>query len=223
MTAPALPRALLFDFGGTLDADGVAWKERFLSTLGEPHPERDRFDRAFYAADDALVGHIPRDLSFRDTVHRLSRNLVRELGWDEVRATQIAETFYQASLAKAETSREVLGRLAQRFRLGIVSNFYGNLAQVCDDTGIARHVPVVVDSAVVGFEKPDPRIFQAALDALAVKPEAAVFVGDSPARDMQGARALGMPHILVAANGAAACCPQDRVIGSVAELLEIYP
>ena len=227
MTTTTTPTALLFDFGGTLDADGVAWKERFLSMLGEPRPGREQFDRAFYAADDALVGSIPRDLSFRETVDRLSRNLVRELGWDEGRAPRIAETFHQTSLAKAEASRQILGQLAQRFRLGIVSNFYGNLAQICADTGIARHVRVIVDSAVIGFEKPDPRIFQAALDALDVKPEAAVFVGDSLPRDMQGARDLGMRHILVAANGATACgpeacCPEDRVVGSVAELLEIY-
>ena len=128
------PEALLFDFGGTLDADGVAWKERFRGILGGPPSEE--FDRAFYAADDALVGDVPRDLSFRDTVDRLSRNLVRELGLDEGQAPRIAETFYKASLAKAEASRQVLGRLARRFRLGIVSNFYGNLAQTCADTGI---------------------------------------------------------------------------------------
>lgn len=218
MTAPA---AMLFDFGGTLDADGIPWKDRFRSMVGySGSPEA--FDRAFYAADDALVGTVPRDLSFRDTVELLSRNLIRELRLDAEKGPAIAEIFYQTSLEKAEASRQVLGRLARRFRLGIVSNFYGNLERVCADTGIARHVQVAIDSAVVGFEKPDPRIFQAALSALDVKPEAAVFVGDSLPRDMKGARDLGMPHVYVAAEGARACCPEDRVVGSVAELLEMY-
>lgn len=215
------PDALLFDFGGTLDADGVAWKDRFRSMAGYSG-SLEAFDRAFYAADDALVGTVPRDLSFRGTVELLSEKLVRELGLDAQRGQRIADIFFHTSLAKAEASRQILGRLAQRFRLGIVSNFYGNLEQVCADTGIARHVQVTVDSAVVGFEKPDPRIFQAALSALDVKPEAAVFVGDSLPRDMQGARGLGMPHVYVAPEGAKACCPEDRVVGSVAELLEIY-
>jgi HAD superfamily hydrolase (TIGR01549 family) len=215
------PSALLFDFGGTLDADGIAWKDRFRSMAGYAgSPEA--FDRAFYAADDALVGTVPRNLSFRGTVELLSRNLARELGLDAQEGERIADVFFQTSLAKAEANRQILGRLAQRFRLGIVSNFYGNLEQVCADTGIARHVQVAVDSVVVGFEKPDPRIFQAALSALDVKPEAAVFVGDSLPRDMQGARGLGMPHVYVASEGAKACCPEDRVVGSVAELLEIY-
>jgi putative hydrolase of the HAD superfamily len=215
------PEALLFDFGGTLDADGVAWKDRFQWILGRP-PSTE-FDRAFYAADDALVGRIPRNLSFQDTVERLSWNLARGLGLDAETGRRTADIFYRTSFEKAEASRQILGRLAPRFRLGVVSNFYGNLAQVCDDTGIARHVATVVDSVVVGAEKPDPRIFRAALSALEVAPEAAVFVGDSLPRDMRGARGLGMPHVFVATDGAKACCPEDPVIGSVSELLEMFP
>ena len=214
-------RAMLFDFGGTLDADGVAWKKRFRSMAGQSG-NAEAFDRAFYAADDALVGTIPRDLPFRDTVDLLSRNLVRELGLDAERGPEIANTFFHTSLAKAEASRQILGHLARRFRLGIVSNFYGNLQQVCADIGIDRHVQVAVDSTVVGFEKPDPRIFQAALTALEVTPAEAVFVGDSLPRDMNGARDMGMAHIYVAPEGAASCCPQDRIIESVGQLLEIY-
>ncbi len=214
------PEVLLFDFGGTLDADGVAWKDRFRGILGRaPSAE---FDRAFYAADDALVGRIPKNLSFQETVERLSGNLARELGLDAERGRRTADLFYRTSLQKAEASRQILGRLARSFRLGIVSNFYGNLAQVCDDTGIGEHVGVVVDSAVVGFEKPDPRIFHAALAALDARPEDAVFVGDSLPRDMQGARNLGISHVYVASEGASACCAGDRVIPSVSRLLEIY-
>lgn len=216
------PRAILFDFGGTLDADGVTWKDRFRSMAGVAGPS-ERFDRAYYAADDALVGTIPRDLSFRETVDRLSRNLVRELGWEDHRAEPLAGLFFDASRSKAEASREILEQLSRRFRLGIVSNFYGNLEQVCDDFGISKHVGVMVDSAVVGFEKPDPRIFRAALGALGVAPEQAIFVGDSLPRDMEGARGLGMAHVYVSpARGAASCCPADPVIPGVSRLLEMY-
>ena len=219
MTAP---RAILFDFGGTLDADGVAWKDRFRSMAGVTGPS-ERFDRAYYAADDALVGTIPRHLTFRETVDRLSHNLVRELGWEENRAEAIADAFFETSRSKAEANREILEQLSRRFRLGIVSNFYGNLERVCEDFGISRHVGVMVDSAVVGFEKPDPRIFRAALAALDIPPEQAVFVGDSLPRDMQGARGLGMAHVYVSrAEDAASCCPGDPVIDNVGRLLEMY-
>ena len=82
------PKAILFDFGGTLDADGMTWKDRFRSMAGLTAPS-EQFDRAFYAADDALVGTIPRDLSFRETVDRLSENLGRELGLEAVSYTHL--------------------------------------------------------------------------------------------------------------------------------------
>ena len=221
MTAP---KAILFDFGGTLDADGVAWKERFsaIARAQGLAPTPEAFDRAFYAADDALVGTLPTDLPLRGTVERLASGLVRELHAGSDLGDRIAQGFLAGSLAKLAENGALLEQLSRRFRLGIVSNFYGNLEAVCASTGIARHLGVAIDSAAVGFEKPDPRIFRAALSALDVEPADAVFVGDSLPRDMIGARDLGMPHVYVAPGHTAACCPGDRVIGKVTELLEMY-
>ena len=52
---------LLFDFGGTLDADGVAWKERFHALYRADGLDlaSDAFTPAFYAADAPLVGSLP--------------------------------------------------------------------------------------------------------------------------------------------------------------------
>ena len=73
---------MLFDFGGTLDANGIAWKERFFRLY---HDEglglsSEQFDRVFYTADDTLVGAIPATLSFRDTVARLVQGVSHGLG-----------------------------------------------------------------------------------------------------------------------------------------------
>jgi FMN phosphatase YigB (HAD superfamily) len=216
MVAPAV---LLFDFGGTLDADGVPWKDRFSRLFAEEGGAAADFDRAFYDADDALVGAVPRDLSLTDTVELLARGLAEKLGRPEA-AARVAGRFLADARASLEVSGEILKRLHERYRLGIVSNFYGNLEAVCRETGLAPHLDVAVDSAVVGAEKPDPRIFEAALAAVRAAPAEALFVGDSLPRDMAGARALGMPHIWLSTGSGPACCPQDRVIGSVRELEE---
>ena len=65
---------LLFDFGGTLDADGVAWKERFhaLYRADGLDVTSDAFARAFYAADDPLVGSLPPTTDLAGTVHALT-------------------------------------------------------------------------------------------------------------------------------------------------------
>ena len=64
------------------------------------------------------------------------------------------------------TARRVLARLSRRHRLGVVSNFYGNLGAVCADAGLTALFDVIADSTAVGWTKPDPRIFRHALDAL---------------------------------------------------------
>jgi HAD superfamily hydrolase (TIGR01549 family) len=215
--------ALLFDFGGTLDADGIPWKDRFRALYAQEGAAAagEDFDRAFYAADDALVGTLPKDLAFRETVERLSHGVARALALPPETADRVAARFHSDALAKLDASARLLERLSSRYRIGIVSNFYGNLEAVCSGTGIGRHVGVAVDSAAVGFEKPDPRIFQAALAALATSADRAVFVGDSQPRDMEGARRLGMPHIWLNPGGSAGCCPGDAVITTLERLPEV--
>jgi len=213
---------VLFDFGGTLDAEGIPWKTRFFRLCREEGLVNDpaRFDPVFYAADDALVGTVPTTLTFRDTVDRLAESVTRALGGDAASAARVASRFVEGSLAQLEINRTLLSRLAERFRLGMVSNFYGNLVTVCHNVAVHAFFSVIVDSERVGYSKPDPRIFRSALDELRLTPADAVFVGDSLPRDMAGARAAGMRHIWLVgeAKPAVPCCPDDRVVHSLGEL-----
>jgi putative hydrolase of the HAD superfamily len=226
MTAPppARARALLFDFGGTLDAQGVPWKERFYRIAREegldlPQAE---FDPAFYGATDALEGTIPREAGLRETIERVADGLSTRLRREPALLRRIGARFYDDSARQLAESAALLAGLRGRYRLGIVSNFYGNLQAVLDETGLAPAIEVAVDSTRLGCKKPDPRIFRAALDALDAAPWQAVFVGDSPTRDMQGARAIGMRHVWLRptdAPGRDPCCPDDTIIPRLADLL----
>ena len=217
-------RAVLFDFGGTLDADGVAWKERFHALYGEAGVaiERERFDAIFYRADDALVGGIPATLSFADTVDRLAEDVTEAIRpGDRALASRVARGFRDRTAAQIERNRPLLTRLAARYRLGIVSNFYGNLETVCDDFGLRPLFSVILDSTRVGLSKPDPRIFHRAVAELDVPLASSVFVGDSLARDMGGALGVGMRHVWLAGSGqdgATPCCADDRVMRSLLEV-----
>jgi FMN phosphatase YigB (HAD superfamily) len=219
VSARTLPvRAVLLDFGGTLDADGVAWKERFRRLFAEQGEESgEGFDRAFYAADDALVGSVPADLSFGETVERLCAGVAGQLGRPGA-ADGVAARFLADARACLDRNAPVLERLHGPYRIGVVSNFYGNLEAVCRETGLARHLDAAIDSAVVRAEKPDRRIFEAGLTALGVEPAEALFVGDSLSRDMAGARAAGIRHVWLRGGEGNVCCPEDRVIGNLREL-----
>jgi putative hydrolase of the HAD superfamily len=210
--------AVLFDLGGTLDAPGIPWKERLHRVYRAEGVtvSAERFASAFYRVDDGLVGVVPPALSLRDTVERLVRGVNQALELEAAGlADRIARQFYEQAMSCAHANAPVLAELAGRYRLGVVSNFYGNLAAVCNELGLQRFLSVMVDSAQVGWMKPDARIFRHALDQLGVLPGAAAFVGDSLPRDMAGARDVGMVHVwLTSDNGNAVepCCPGDRVI-----------
>ena len=218
------PVAVLFDFGGTLDAPGVTWKERAWRLYREAGAVADPavFDPVFYKADDALVGAVPDDLPLTETVRRVFAGVSAGLGVADPRlTTRLADRFVDDARRHLAASAVVLGRLAARHRLGIVSNFYGNLAAICAEVGLAPLLGVVADSTVIGAGKPDARIFRHALNALGVTPAAATFVGDSRPRDREGARALGMSHVwLVDASVPTTepCCAGDPVIRTLADL-----
>ena len=60
--------------------------------------------------------------------------------------------------------------------------------------------PIII-SGDYGFRKPDPRLYQTALDELQVLPEQAIFIGNDRFRDVWGARQVGMKTILFCPNG----------------------
>jgi len=218
------PAALLFDFGGTLDGPGLTWKTRAFCLYRGAGIAADpaAFDPVFYAADDALIGALPVTLGLDETVRRLFTGISARLDVaDGDLTTRLAQRFIDDARASLRDSGRLLGRLARHHRLGIVSNFYGNLRAVCVEAGLTPVLGVIADSTAVGWSKPDPRIFRHALDALGVLPEEAAFVGDSRPRDMEGARALAMPHVWLvdpAAAPGAPCCAGDPIIRSLDEL-----
>lgn len=81
--------------------------------------------------------------------------------------------------------------------VAVVSNSEGTLVSLFDDLGISSAFDFVIDSGIVGIEKPDPRIFAIALDRFGVSPQRALHLGDNFATDVLGARAAGIPVALV--------------------------
>ncbi|MBF0510367.1 MAG: HAD family hydrolase, partial [Deltaproteobacteria bacterium] len=80
-------------------------------------------------------------------------------------------------------------------RLGVISNFYGNVAALCQEAGLDAHLEMILDSMQVGLSKPQPEIFELALNKLQLSPDRVIFVGDSYERDMIPARELGMKTV----------------------------
>jgi len=86
---------------------------------------------------------------------------------------------------------------SEGYRLGIISNASHELPDSLREHNVAERMDAVTYSWEVGAEKPDPRIFQVALDRLGVRAERAVHVGNEYGKDVRGARAAGLTPILL--------------------------
>ena len=120
----------------------------------------------------------------------------------------------------AADTHEALGRLrAAGLRLGVVSNSDGRVEEALRAAGLEHYFDVIVDSTLAGVEKPDPAIFLPALEALGVRPEEAVYVGDLYDVDVAGARAAGMAAILFAPGDASGRpgCATVTSLGALAD------
>jgi len=111
---------------------------------------------------------------------------------------------------------EALSRLG--LRLTVVSNANGTLCAHMERLGLARHVHCILDSCDFGVEKPDPRLFEIALERSGARAASTIHVGDLYQVDVVGARAAGLRGVLLDEKGLyeGVDCPRVR---SLAELV----
>ncbi|MHB2025501.1 MAG: HAD family hydrolase [Elusimicrobiota bacterium] len=218
---------VLFDFGGTLDSDGLPWIDRFHPMYRragiESSPEA--FQKAFHRADDALATrHRLEGLSLDETLALQAAGVLEILAPEKTDlAAALAEEFLEQSRKFLRRNRELLARLSKRFRLGVVSNFYGNLESVLRGEGMDGFFSVLADSGVLGVEKPNPEIFRHAVKALGAGIQDGWMVGDSLERDIRGAEGLGLAHAWLGAVPSAPCCPRGARIKSLMDLEALLP
>lgn len=215
-------KSVLFDYGGTLDSDGTTWPDRFYPIYKENGvvTERSLFDRAFYDSDDSLPGRFALDgLDLEQTLRLQVRGVLDALSPGQAHLTAaIAGRFAEDSRRQFRALKAVLERLAGRYRLGVVSNFYGNLDGILRAEGLRGHFAVVADSGVLGVTKPSPEIFLHAARVLETSPRDCLMVGDSVPRDIKGASAAGMKTALVCAKPQAPDAGQDWTVSTISEL-----
>ena len=239
--------ALLFDFGGTLDGP-AHWLDRFLSSYRGAGIEisRAELDPAFEHA--TRIGYGATRIVARFGMTELVRFLVGhqfeylgKSGPEPLRAIlgnsgaagryrfveQITNSFVRETSAGLAHSRGVIGALQGRFKMGVVSNFYGNLDGILAEAKLDRFFDAVADSSRVGIFKPEAGIFEAALEKMHCAPESTAMIGDSLAKDCAPAHRLGMRTVWLRtqpryANGASGReAAADITIHSIDEVAQI--
>jgi putative hydrolase of the HAD superfamily len=234
-------RALLFDVNGTLiDIETDEWMEEtyraiahFLTYQGIALHRGEVRDSYFQIMKEQFA--VSKETYPEFDVVAVWREVLRRHA-TEYTGTLGAERLLQMPLFLAELQRgisrkrlvafpqtqEMLAQAKTRYRLAVVSDAqsaYG-LPEL-RAAGLAAYFSSVIISGDYGYRKPDPRLFQAALTELQVRPEEAIFVGNDRFRDIFGARQVGMKTILFCPHGNAGGSPEtepDYILYQYADL-----
>ena len=172
----------LFDYGGTLDTGGQHWGKVLWHAYERRHmPVTEQQFREAYVHAERTLGKNPiirPDDTFRKTLETKVRLQLAFLGVEDDDSLQtLVDDVYAIAVQQTARSREVLLQLKSQCPLVLVSNFYGNLSVVLREFGLDGLFETVVESAVVGVRKPDPRIFLLGAEALGLPPSKVTAVG----------------------------------------------
>jgi putative hydrolase of the HAD superfamily len=229
-------RAVLFDAGYTLLFPQIEVVIADLKEHGHAATPED-----FYAAERLAKqkldewlwpmirgGSVPEQIDYfywTEYLREFTRRLgVPEEGRGELTRLLVADfqNIQLWSRVMPDTPAFLGWMLAQGYLLGVVSNSIGTLEGQLVSLGLARYFKAILDSAIVGIQKPHSGIFKLALQRLGVESSEAVFVGDTYATDIGGAQLAGITGVLIDTVGAypAATCPRIASLPELRSVLE---
>ena len=208
-------QALIFDYGGTLDTDGRHWAHVLWEgycKAGVP-VTNEQFREAYVYGERVLAKApiVQPEDTFRDVLEKkVSQQfafLQAEHIWNDApdvsaeKLNTIVDYCHDYALRHITKAREVLAVLRPKYRMVLVSNFYGNIEAILRDFGLAQYFDAVIESAVVGVRKPDPEIYRLGVKATGCEAKDVTVVGDSYSKDIVPATEVGCRTIWLRGEG----------------------
>lgn len=194
------PKAVLFDAGGTLVTMDPGLVGDVVEPVGGQRPDEARMLEAHYRAMAAIS----------ENTHLLEAGAGVWWPWWLGQFLELAGVDPTSEVVAAMSARRGLWRrelpgslegvrrvVDAGFQVAVVSNADGHVADDLAAAGFDGVFDVIVDSTLVGVSKPDPAIFDFALDALGVSADEAWYVGDSRVFDHGGAVAAGLAEFVL--------------------------
>jgi putative hydrolase of the HAD superfamily len=200
-------KAILFDLGGTLLYPDFPFLAEQLRQRGQ-EIHLDQFLYALSVASNRMDAYMQVHATTDAT--RVPVYITYLLEALEVQ-TGIADLVDKVIIPRHQTvnfwnyilegTLPLLGRLRERYRLAMISNSDGRAEGKAAQYGIRPYLEFVMDSHLVGVEKPDPRIFHLACRQMDLPPADCVYVGDIYSIDVLGAEAAGLHPVLIDRTG----------------------
>ena len=195
-------KGIIFDYGGTIDTNGIHWGEliwqeycaagividKEIYREAYVHGERSLAKAPIIEPTDTFRILLEKKMSIqfgflreRLPDYRLSR--------DE--KLEVAERCYSRVIETMKVTRSIVEMLSKEFPMVLVTNFYGNMPVVLEEFDLNGYFKQIVESSVVGLRKPDPALFAIGVEALGMRPEEIIVIGDSYRKDIYPSTQLG--------------------------------
>ncbi len=228
---PRTLRAISFDAAGTLFHPirpvGVLYAE--VAARHGAHVDvealQGRFQRAFGAAPPLAFPAAPApEVRHRERAwwHAVVSEVFRDIPIPDFEAyfADLFETFASAQTWRPDPAALPLLRAlrGRDMRVLVVSNFDARVRGILDGLGMTPWIDAVTISSEAGAAKPDPAIFRVALSASGLAPADVLHVGDTIREDWAGARAAGLPVLLVGGADLRQAAPEADVVPNLAEV-----
>ena len=205
-------KVIFFDVGYTLDAPASGnwmFTNQFLELAGEKlkKKSKEEISKAFdaglrYLTDNHLVTTVDAEIrQFHEFYSIISDHL--NLGLSDENLNQIARdrACNMKNYIPYPGIEDVLGTLSKTHKIGIISDTWPSIEQQLEYIGAAPYLSFTTFSCFLGTFKPDRRMYLDALNKCGVPAHETVFIDDS-VRNLDGAAAMGITPILIAANPA---------------------
>lgn len=195
-------KGIIFDYGGTIDTDGIHWGE----LIGEEYDKagigigRGLYREAYVHGERSLAKS--PIIEQTDTFHTLLKKKITlqfeylsqqdsQLMLTQEQADKIADACYARVNEALALTRGIVQKLAERYPMVLVTNFYGNMPVVLEEFGLTKYFNSIIESSVAGLRKPDPSLFALGVKALGVEADEIVVIGDSYRKDIYPSSTLG--------------------------------
>ena len=215
-------RWIFFDLGNTLISEEKAIKDR-IQQMVRAFAERDiqvSAEAIEWAFEEASAEFAPR-LIVR-AIEKLASN-------PSDRAFVLQKVKYRKELEEpCPEAYELLSRLATRYKIGVIANQSAGTEERLKNYGLDSFIPLCLSSTEIDLRKPNPAIFQLALEQVQCQPHQAVMIGDRIDNDIRPAESLGWKTIRVLQGFAKIQTPRnsaeepDFTVSNLKEIISFF-
>ena len=170
-------------------------KEKFLSI------EKERINNAFssaqkYLFNEKLIKNREEELIHFSNFYKLFSENLPELQINNIEDLAKDMVYNTSKYVFYEDVKEVIPRLKNKYKMAVVSDAWPSLENVFIDADMKKYFEIIVISTQIGTLKPDPRMYETAIERLQVNNSEAIFIDDN-INNCLGAERLGIKSILM--------------------------